>query len=408
MRPGDKPRKEACVRVQSVEFCRNTLMSPLRRNPATHLVKHLAILCLSALTSTLGACSGGTDEANPSGAASDSGNTSSLTTGSTTSSSSTSTTGSATTASTTTTGAVMTTATSSSVSGFTASTSSDTSGTGGSQNLAATTGGGPTSANTATSTDGQGGAGGASTTGQDASTTGQSQGGSSAGGTGGSSGYAPCPSNGDACIILPFGDSITDGVGSTDQSGYRAPLFGLVVAANQKITFVGSRSSGPNQVSGQAFPKNHEGHPGWTIDPGYVSYGEGIRQLIPSPAFDTMPHIVLLMIGTNDVNSDHGTDMIAERLETLLDDIVGVAPDALVVVAVPTPLSWNPSSLQNYSAKIPQIVEARVAEGQHMIVADMSKMPTNNLGSDGVHPNDQGYSYMANVWYEAIKDVLPE
>ena len=25
----------------------------------------------------------------------------------------------------------------------------------------------------------------------------------------------------------------------------------------------------------------------------------------------------------------------------------------------------------------------------------------------GVHPNDQGYAYMANIWYAAIKDFLP-
>jgi lysophospholipase L1-like esterase len=26
--------------------------------------------------------------------------------------------------------------------------------------------------------------------------------------------------------------------------------------------------------------------------------------------------------------------------------------------------------------------------------------------SDNVHPNDQGYVYMANVWYAAIEDLL--
>lgn len=395
--------------MQTVELCRNPLMfcRSARRNS---LVKHLAVLCLGALVSSLGACSGGND-ANPSSGSDDGGTTTSLTSDSATSSSTSSVTTSnavTTSSSTMTTGSVGSLASSSSTGGFTATTTGNTVGTGGTQTVGGNGGVGTTSSNSSTTTDGQGGAGGTTTTGQGGSTSGQSQGGTSAGGSGGTSGYKPCPTNGDPCIVLPFGDSITDGVGSTDLSGYRAPLFELVVQANQKLTFVGSRSSGPNQVAGQPFPKNHEGHPGWTIDPGYVSYGEGIRQLIPSPAFDTIPHIVLLMIGTNDVNSDHGTDMIADRLETLLDDIVGVVPDALVVVAIPTPLSWNPSSLQNYSARIPEIVEARVAQGQHMVVADMSKMPTNNLGSDGVHPNDQGYDYMAGVWYEVLKDVLPQ
>jgi lysophospholipase L1-like esterase len=231
--------------------------------------------------------------------------------------------------------------------------------------------------------------------------------GTSGGGSGGSSGYQPCPTDGSACVILPFGDSITDGVGSSNLAGYRAPLFALAVQANQKITFVGSRSSGPDQVSSTKFPKNHEGHPGWTIDSGYVSFGEGISTLIPMPAFKTIPDIVLLMIGTNDVSADKGTDKIAERLETLLDKIVQAAPDALIVVAKPTPISWNPAALGTYNSKIPGIVQARAAKGQHMLSVDMSKMPASNLASDGLHPNDQGYAYMAEVWYAAVKDFFP-
>ena len=303
--------------------------------------------------------------------------------------------------------------------GGTASTSPSATSMGGAS-VSVTGGGGPTSAGTSAITDSSvtsssaassGGAGGASSTtstgpgGTDTSTT-SSQ--TSSGGTGGGGAYQPCPTNGDACLILPFGDSITNGVGSSDQGGYRAPLFELAVEAGRKITFIGSQSSGPNQVAGEQFPKNHEGHSGWTIDSGYVSFGEGISTLIPEPAFDTIPHIVLLMIGTNDVSADHGTDTIADRLEVLLDSIAATAPDALIVVAIPTPIGWNPAALDTYSARIPQIVEERVAQGEHMLVADMSGLPASGLGSDDLHPNDQGYDYMASVWYAAIESVLPE
>jgi lysophospholipase L1-like esterase len=206
---------------------------------------------------------------------------------------------------------------------------------------------------------------------------------------------------------LPFGDSITDGVGSTDLAGYRSPLFKLIAAANQKASFIGSRSGGPEQVSGKPFPKSHEGHPGWTIDSGYVSFGDGISTLIPTPAFKTMPHIVLLMIGTNDVSADKGTDMIATRLDALLGKIVQTAPQALVVVAQLTPIGWNPAAATSYNAKIPGLVQTRVGKGQHLAVVDMSKMPTANLNSDSLHPNDAGYAFMASVWYAAIKDYLP-
>jgi lysophospholipase L1-like esterase len=32
--------------------------------------------------------------------------------------------------------------------------------------------------------------------------------------------------------------------------------------------------------------------------------------------------------------------------------------------------------------------------------------PANSL-PDGVHPNQNGYVWMADVWYKAIKDLLP-
>lgn len=227
------------------------------------------------------------------------------------------------------------------------------------------------------------------------------------GGAGGGSGaYNPC---GNPCKILPFGDSITHGLQSSDSGGYRSQLFKLVVAANKKVTFLGSQSDGPATVSGVSFPKNHEGHDGYTVDSGFSKYGTpGISSLIPSPAFSTIPDIVLLMIGTNDITSTSSPGSTSTRLDGLLGKIVAAAPNALVVVAKITPVSYSSTDLTNYNAKIPGIVDARVAQGQHIALVDMSAMPKSGLASDGVHPNDQGYTYMANTWFTAIQGFLPQ
>jgi GDSL-like Lipase/Acylhydrolase family len=229
------------------------------------------------------------------------------------------------------------------------------------------------------------------------------------GGAGGTVAYAPCPTNGSVCKILPFGDSITRGAKSTDDGGYRSPLFKLIVAAKQKITFVGSAANGPTQVSGQPFPRNHEGHAGWTIDPGYnmlSSSYSGISKLVPSPALDQNPHIILLMIGTNDLFA-RDTAGMSTRLEALLDKIAQNAPNALIVLAQLTPLGHDDPNLTAYNAKIPGIIQSHAAKGQHIIGVDMSKLPTSEL-TDGTHPTDQGYAYMANIWYAALKDLLPK
>jgi lysophospholipase L1-like esterase len=221
--------------------------------------------------------------------------------------------------------------------------------------------------------------------------------------------YQPCPTNGDPCKIMPYGDSITWGVGDEGNAGYRGPLFALAVAAQQKITFTGSLSNGPTTVSGQTFPKKNEGHSGWTID--------GIAGLMPTPALATgsggVPNIILLMIGTNDVYAQSGQAQMATRLGSLLDKIITNAPDALIVVAKITPLSIGggyPTVIPPYNNAIPGLVQERAAKGKHVVLGDMNTgfNASTMLGSDGIHPNTAGYKFMADHWYSVIGSLLPK
>jgi lysophospholipase L1-like esterase len=207
--------------------------------------------------------------------------------------------------------------------------------------------------------------------------------------------YKPCPAA-DVCKILPLGDSITYGIGFN--GGYRVELFRKAQADGKKITFTGSLSNGPNMVDGVTFPKNNEGHSGWKIDQ--------LLPLIPMPALQQVPHIVLLMIGTNDIAQNDNLANAPKRLGGLIDKLVTSAPDALIVVAQLTPLSRS-TAVQTYNTAIPAIVQERAAAGKHVTMVDQfAGFPTSELG-DGVHPNEQGYNRMAGVWYQAIGKLLP-
>jgi lysophospholipase L1-like esterase len=231
------------------------------------------------------------------------------------------------------------------------------------------------------------------------STGGNASGGRATGGSSGACAYDPCPTNGDACKILPLGDSITWGVGY--DGAYRVELFSKAVAAQKKITFTGSLSNGPTTVAGQPFPKSNEGHSGWTIaqDAG----------LIPSPALNTLPNIVLLHIGTNDVYASSGQATMPDRLGQLMDKIISAAPNALLLVAKITPLtntSWN-ATVKTYNDAIPGVVQTRVAAGKHVMLADMNTGFTSSMmSSDGIHPNQSGYNFMGDAWYAAISGCL--
>jgi lysophospholipase L1-like esterase len=222
----------------------------------------------------------------------------------------------------------------------------------------------------------------------------------STGGSGGSIGASPCKAS--PCVILPLGDSITHGFGSSDDAGYRSGLFKLAVAANQNITFIGSLSNGNvPAVSGKTFPKNHEGHDGFKVTQ--------INDYVPpKKAFSTTPHIVLLHAGTNDMTSNANPTTTADQLKTLVGNIVAAAPDALVVVAKIVPLGYNNSNYTSYIAKIPDVVKTYADKGQNVIMVDMSTLPGSDIkGSGDVHPTAKGYSDMADLWYGAIKGYLP-
>ena len=242
-------------------------------------------------------------------------------------------------------------------------------------------------------------AGGAAGSGA-AGTAGAGEGGRAAAGASGAAGtaaaHAPCP-QAEVCRILPLGDSITFGIGYP--GGYRVELFRRALADGKSITFTGSMTNGPSTVDGEPFPRNNEGHSGWRIDQ--------LRPLIPSPALQDEPHIVLLMIGTNDVAQNDDLANAPERLGSLIDLLATNAPDALIVVATLVPLSFGSAGVEAYNAAIPAVVDERVADGKHVVLVDMFEgFPTSELG-DGVHPNQQGYERMAGVWYEAIGELLP-
>jgi lysophospholipase L1-like esterase len=229
----------------------------------------------------------------------------------------------------------------------------------------------------------------------------------------------PCPTTaGTACTVLPLGDSITQGYlpdsAGGPNGGYRVELFNQAVMGGKNVTFVGTQTNGPNSVAGQTFPKRHEGHGGYTIAGG----GQGaIAGSITDTAMSMFhPNIVLLMIGTNDINGNINVSSAPTRLGQLIDEIVADGPTALVVVASIIPIingtSANPQG-QTYNAAIPGLVATRAAAGKHVVFVDTyaafvkDASYRTSLMVDNLHPNEAGYAVLGRSFYGAVSAVLP-
>jgi lysophospholipase L1-like esterase len=234
------------------------------------------------------------------------------------------------------------------------------------------------------------------------------------GATDGGTGYMPCPTtSGTACAVLPLGDSITEGCCTAPEGGYRIELFRLAVTNAKNLTFVGTLTNGPTSVANKTFPSHHEGHGGYTIAGG----GQGaLAGTITDKAISsTHPNIVLLMIGTNDINGNVDVANAPKKLGQLIDEIITDAPDALVVVATIIPISapGGDKGAQTFNAAIPALVSARASAGKHVILVDnyaaFSKDQSyqTTLKADGLHPNTAGYVVLGQSFYNAIGGLLP-
>jgi lysophospholipase L1-like esterase len=193
-------------------------------------------------------------------------------------------------------------------------------------------------------------------------------------------------------------------------------LFAAAVAAGQKLTFTGSMSNGPTMVSGQTFPRRHEGHSGWGIArvTPFSGNSAGIATLIPNPAFSSasggVPEIILLHIGTNDATNFTAAQMQTD-LRGVLDKIFAGAPNALVVLARIIPIGYdvNNAVVRTYNQALPGIVQDVAATGKHIQLVDMNMgFSASMFASDNIHPNTSGYKLMAERWHAAIGPLLPK
>lgn len=193
---------------------------------------------------------------------------------------------------------------------------------------------------------------------------------------------------------MPLGNSITDGYNVP--GGYRINLWQKLTNQGLKFEFVGSMKNGPESLP----DKNHEGHSGWRI--------EQINRLIQRWLKKAQPEIILLTIGTNDLVQNYFVETAPERLDKLVRDIFNQLPEVEILVASIPPVDEAVinQKVQNYNATIKSLVEKRKKQGDPIEFVDIYSGLTMADLADGVHPNIQGHSKIAEMWGTVLIDVL--
>jgi lysophospholipase L1-like esterase len=192
--------------------------------------------------------------------------------------------------------------------------------------------------------------------------------------------------------LMPLGDSITWGVGSSTGDSYRSALWNDLAGEGHALDFVGSGRDGV-----MADPDN-EGHSGWRIDQ--------IAGIADATVARYRPNVITLEIGTNDLNQNYQVPTATDRLKALVDQLTADAPDATVLVASLI-ISTNSTEEPNrpaFNRAVPGIVQAEQAAGKHVGYVDMGALTAADL-SDALHPNDGGYVKMATAFNSAVQSA---
>jgi lysophospholipase L1-like esterase len=201
--------------------------------------------------------------------------------------------------------------------------------------------------------------------------------------------------------ILPAGDSITFGalpVGDWRlMGGYRYPLSVSLAGAGYQVDFVGPFANGPSGWG----DSQHGGGVGYkTSDLLAV-----MRQWVAG----YRPRVVLLMIGTNDLQPGDVSTTVARASQVgqLLDLIHDADPCIDTIVSdIPTPTTdgWPDAAHAWNDAQDVQV--ATKAQAGYRVHPQSLDAPV-SISSDTVHPDDEGYLAVAGRFRASLGTILP-
>ncbi|MEM9750370.1 MAG: Ig-like domain-containing protein, partial [Pseudomonadota bacterium] len=227
--------------------------------------------------------------------------------------------------------------------------------------------------------------------------------------------------------VLPIGDSITLGVqelsttganpnnpAAADLVGYRQELFQDLGSAGAFIDYVGEFNNGSDVF----FDGDHDGTGG--------RFADDVLAEISTKLSDEDPDVILLMIGTNDIDAENNAeDTVPVQIGQIIDIITAQAPNVEIFIAEIPPIAENLGSrdgagsndpgdnfndrIDELNANVESVVNAKAAGGANVTFVDTNLTDADMTGDspaddndNGLHPNAQGYSKIADAWLNAI------
>jgi lysophospholipase L1-like esterase len=188
-------------------------------------------------------------------------------------------------------------------------------------------------------------------------------------------------------VYMAFGDSITDGDGSNDDQGYRKMLQNLLRSNFRAGTVINQGIGGTRSIEGSA--------------------------RLPRSLSDVQPAYTLILYGTNDWNdTECRTDFpcyTIEALRTMIHQAKSRQSLPVIATIIPCNTGYDartPPERNQWVSDMNDLIRPLAQQEGALLVdmyaAFMAAPDFHTLMSDHVHPNEDGYTIMANEWFKAI------
>lgn len=203
-----------------------------------------------------------------------------------------------------------------------------------------------------------------------------------------------------AVKIMPLGDSITESF--VDHASYRFFLYNQLVQAGYNVDFVGTRHG----VNGGAplysnFDQDHDGHSGERADE--------IATEVNQWATQTRPDVVLLHLGSNDLEQNQSNVTTIDDLGAVIDNLRSAVPKVKILLAQIITEKSRADDFADLNRRIATLAKEMNTKASPVILVDQNTGFDADVDTfDGVHPDESGERKLAGNWLKALTKVLPK
>ena len=194
-----------------------------------------------------------------------------------------------------------------------------------------------------------------------------------------------------------------------DYESYRYPLWIGLIDLGYSVDFVGDQvdeGSYP-EFDGQPFDPNHAGIGG-------IETSGVLERLDEIVAASASPDIILLGIGGNDlIDGQQPVSTVVDNIELIIMELRVSYPDVKFLVERIAPASESfmtaelSDTLQSFYQELESLVTNLSTPQSEVVLVDMSTDFTENYFADATHYNQEGATFVANQYKDAIVQLIP-